>query len=319
MWCFNLMQSSFPYPNNPQHSATLAALWRFTHTTDTKTLTLGYITPSVATALQYLPHHLTSYATSNIEDRTIALTALTPERRSQALDHILSHWRKHSSFDVLKGWRDECYPIYCPTGLLYASIERAAAPLFGVVAYCVYLIGYSVVGESKEPKLWIPRRSKTKQTYAGMLDTTVAGAMVGDESALDCVIREANEEASLSVDLVKEKAKEVGKVSHFGLSTGDPNHGDGEEGVCCPEVGTVFEMESGEGVVPQPKDGEVENFHFWSVAEVKEALERGEFKGNSGAVVVDWLTRRELLGDIDQDVRDKIAQRMRRTLDFPVM
>jgi 8-oxo-dGTP pyrophosphatase MutT (NUDIX family) len=191
--------------------------------------------------------------------------------------------------------------------------------LFGVVAHCVYLIGYSLAGDKRELKLWIPRRSKTKQTYAGMLDVTVAGAMVvGDEDAWNCVSREAFEEASLSVELVGAQAKEVARVSYFGVSTGNPEHGGGEAGLCLPEFGVVFEMKLDEGVVLKPRDGEVEKFYCWGVQEVKEALERGEFKGNSGAVMMDWLQRSGMLGQ-EKDIGAQVIRRMRRVLEFPHM
>jgi isopentenyldiphosphate isomerase len=167
-------------------------------------------------------------------------------------------------------------------------------------------------------KLWIPRRSRTKQTYAGMLDVTVAGAMVVGEGARECVSREAFEEASLPVEMVQEQAAEISRVSYFGMSTGDPRHGVGEEGLCLPEAGVVFEMILDKDIQLKPRDGEVENFYCWSVREVKEALQRGEFKGNSGAVMIDWLEGRGMLGP-EQGIGAQVAQRMRRILEFPHM
>jgi hypothetical protein len=54
------------------------------------------------------------------------------------------------------------------------------------------------------------------------------------------------------------------------------------------------------------------------VQEVKEALERGEFKGNSGAVMVDWLQRSGMLGQ-EKDIGAQVIRRMRRVLEFPHM
>lgn len=234
------------------------------------------------------------------------------------MSQILSFWRESKAFTVLTGWRDESYPIYAPSGILYAGIERAGAPLFGVVAHCVYLICYSVPDNGDEIRLWIPRRSRTKQTYASMLDVTVAGAMVVGEDARECVAREACEEASLPLEMVQEQAKEVARVSYFGMSTGDPRHGGGEKGLCLPEAGVVFEMRLDENVQLNPRDGEVEEFYRWGVPEVTEALLRGEFKGNSGAVLVDWLEGRRMLG-LEKDIASQVAQKMRRILDFPHM
>lgn len=154
-----------------------------------------------------------------------------------------------------------------------------------------------------------------------MLDVTVAGAMPDtDTSTFDCMTREASEEASLPVEMVMEKAREVGRVSYFGVSDGRKEHGGGEKGLCCPEVGAVYEMEVKEGVELWPDDGEVQQFMLLGVEEVKEGLGKGMFKGNSGAVMVDWLRGRGILGDeVDGSVGEIVKARMRRKLEFPVM
>ncbi len=210
---------------------------------------------------------------------------------------------------MLDSWRDEQYPIYAPDHVLYASIERAAAPLFGVVAYCVYLIVNTYVavdaegeggddkGKKKELRIWIPRRSRSKQTWPGMLDSTVAGAMSLGEDVWQCVVREAEEEASLDGTFVKENARLSETVSYFGISDEGKEKGSGEAELCQPECGFVFELQIEEDVVPKPRDGEVEMFYCWTVEEVKMALRKGEFKGNSAAVMVDWLGRKGLLYD----------------------
>jgi hypothetical protein len=102
------------------------------------------------------------------------------------------------------------------------------------------------------------------------------------------------------------------------VSTGDPRHGGGEKGLCLPEAGVVFEMRLDEDVKLNPRDGEVEEFYRWGVPEVTGALLRGEFKGNSGAVMVDWLEKSGMLG-LRKDIATQVSQKMRRVLDFPYM
>jgi 8-oxo-dGTP pyrophosphatase MutT (NUDIX family) len=153
-----------------------------------------------------------------------------------------------------------------------------------------------------------------------MLDTTVAGANTVGESPFECMLREAEEEASLPVSIVREKARGCGQVRYFGLSDGKKEKGGGEEGLCQPECGVVFEIELEEGTVPRPRDGEVEEFYCWSVSEVRAALKRGEFKTNSAGVMVDWLRRHGLLGEgSKREVEAEIERRMRRELEFPLM
>jgi len=315
-----LSQTSFPYPSTRERQLLASNLWRFVHTTSNLTYTLGYITPPVAAALLYLPSNLSTHLLVDINNHTISLTAPTQTSRSASLAIISSYLRGQNSFKILTSWRNEQYPIYSPPQILYATIERSAAPLFGVLAYCVYLIAttHIKVEGKKELRIWTPRRSKNKQTWPGMLDATVAGAMSVGEGAWDCVIREAEEEASLGPAMVKDQARECGQVTYFGMSDGKPEHGGGEEGLMQPECGFVFELELDEGVTPTPRDGEVEEFYCWGVEEVKEALIRGEYKTNSAGVMLDWLARHGQLDD-QVDGYDEIQRRMRRSLDFPLM
>ena len=77
---------------------------------------------------------------------------------------------------MLEGWRDELYPVYGPENQLLFSVERSASTLLGVVTYGVHMTGFvRDEGASHGLKIWVPRRAKTKQTFGGMLDNTVAG------------------------------------------------------------------------------------------------------------------------------------------------
>ena len=67
------------------------------------------------------------------------------------------------------GWRDELYPVSssfseAPLFLM----ERAAAPYFGLKAYGVHVCAY-VENARGVKKMWVARRSKTKQTSPSKL------------------------------------------------------------------------------------------------------------------------------------------------------
>jgi hypothetical protein len=100
----------------------------------------------------------------------------TEEQRSKLVATATTYWRENSTFKVLEGWRDELYPVYGPGNELLFSVERSASVLLGVVTYGVHMTGFvRDDGSSYGLKIWVPRRAKTKQTYGGMLDNTVAG------------------------------------------------------------------------------------------------------------------------------------------------
>ena len=114
------------------------------------------------------------------------------------------------------GWRDELYPIYgdlkTPTGLAFV-MERCATPLFGVLTFGVHLNGY-IRTEQGQLKIWIAKRAKEKPTWPGWLDNTVAGGIPYTSSAMESVVKEAMEEASLPIEIA-EKSVPVGAISYF--------------------------------------------------------------------------------------------------------
>jgi hypothetical protein len=89
--------------------------------------------------------------------------------RSKVVAATAAYLRDNKVFDILSGWRNELYPVYGPKGELLFSIERAASPLFGIATYGVHMDAF-VRDETASYglKVWIPRRSKTKQTYPGV-------------------------------------------------------------------------------------------------------------------------------------------------------
>jgi hypothetical protein len=94
----------------------------------------------------------------------------TATLRSTAMETMFRKWFDTGEpfGDLIAGkmWRNELYPIYYQPFVpsmdnLAFSMERAATPLFGVVTYGVHLTVYT-----SDYRIWIPRRAKTKQTWA---------------------------------------------------------------------------------------------------------------------------------------------------------
>lgn len=114
------------------------------------TTTLGYVLPSVAEVLRGLPSW-----SLNDDERTLTLTTgETEAERSAAVAATTQAMRATGHFHVLKGWRNELYPVYgpAPDKALLFSIERAASPLFGVVSYGVHCTAYTYIDEEEEEK-----------------------------------------------------------------------------------------------------------------------------------------------------------------------
>lgn len=283
---------------------------------DHPTVELGYMLPSVAEVFRGLPDW-------KIDDGDRSITLITgsnePER-TRAVELMTKAMRATEHFKVLKGWRDELYPVYGPKGEVLLSMERSASALFGIATYGCHMTAYTMKTKEggheggKEMHLWVPRRAASKQTYGGMLDNTVAGGIATGESAFESLVREAQEEASLPEEIVRKGAKAVGTVSYFHIR--DQRAG-GETRLLQPECQYVYDLELDNDTVPKPSDDEVEGFELKTVEETKQALRDGEFKPNCAMVLLDFFVRHGIITADDEGYIEMVA-RLHRRLDFPM-
>ena len=234
--------------------------------------------------------------------------------QERIIRETLNRARENNSFKVLEGWRDELYPIHGHNDVLEESVsmERAGSALFGINSFGVHMTLF--VRTPDGMKIWVPRRARSKQTYGGMLDNSVAGGLSTGETPLECVIREASEEASLPGDLVRSSIKPCGTVSYIHMR--DKRAG-GETGLIQPECQYVFDMEVAPDVVLIPGDNEVEEFYLWTVEEVKSSLADGRFKPNCAVVLLDFFIRHGLLTPAGEPDYVEIVSRIHRRLPFP--
>lgn len=273
---------------------------------------LGYMLPSVVEIFRGVAH----WAIDD-DDRTLTLTAgSTAEERSKAVATTLLAMRQLGHFKVLNKWRDELYAVYGQGKELLFNVERSASPLFGVVTYGIHLTAYTRSKDTGEIKIWTPRRARTKQTYGGMLDNAVAGGIASGESPFESLVRECGEEASLPEELVRAKAKAAGVVTYYYIR--DERAG-GETNLMQPECQYVYDLELPEDTLPKPGDDEVEEFYLWSIDEVKQAMENGEFKPNCALVVLDFLIRHGYLTTENEPNFIEIVSRLHRRLEFPTL
>ena len=234
--------------------------------------------------------------------------------QERTIRETLHRARESGIFAVLKGWRNELYPIHGHNDVVEETIsmERAGSALFGMNTYGIHMTLY--VRTSDGVKIWVPRRVKSKQTYGGMLDNSVAGGLSTGETPLECLVREASEEASLSAQLVRSNAMPCGTVSYVHIR--DKRAG-GETGLIQPECQYVYDMEVGADIVPKPGDDEVEDFSLQTVDEVKKSLADGAFKPNCAVVLLDFFIRHGILTPENEPNYAEIASRIHRRLPFP--
>ena len=147
----------------------------------------------------------------------------------------------------IPGWRNERYRIAD-----HFEIERAAARPFGLTTQAVHLNG--IAGE----RMWLARRSPSKQIDPGMLDNLVAGGIGVGFSAQTTLVKEAWEEAGIPAELAR-KAVASGSVSVLREVA---------EGVQSETV-SIYDLELPQDFRPQNQDGEVSEFRCLAFSEVE--------------------------------------------------
>lgn len=191
------------------------------------------------------------------------------------------------------------------------GIERSAFSLFGIIGRGAHMTVYTRTDSGL--KFWIPRRSAKKSTYPNMLDQAVAGGVSRGESPLECIIREAGEEAGLSPEAVREEAVAAGTVSWFNIS--DERAG-GEEGLMNPGILYVYDLEVENEVDFKPVEDDIQKFTLMGLDQVQIALRKGEFKPSCAMVMLDFLIRHGILTAENENDYEEIVSRLHRRLPF---
>lgn len=233
------------------------------------------------------------------------------EERNGIIHGTIIRAREKGALSLLRRWSNEVFPVYGAKKELVLSIERVAAPLFGIVTYGVQLLAYQENAEG--PSIWIARRSEGKRTLPGMLDSTVGGSLPTGEQPFECLVREAEEKASFPPELTRKLAMACGTLSYLNLT--DERSG-GEIGCFSPEVQFLYEMKITNDIVPVPGDNEADEITLMNVTELKESLAKGDFTPANGCVVLDFFIRHGLLTFENEPHFIEIASRLHRVLGF---
>ncbi len=232
-----------------------------------------------------------------LDEETSDNKSLLLSKRSEALQKVLQTMREADSIPALRGWRDETFSVresFHADPLLY--VERAAAVLFGVPAYGVFVNGYCCDANDKPTHLWIGKRSSTKQTWPSRWDSLAAGGLGAGMMPRQAMLNECIEEAGIDESYLKENLKAVSAVSYTGFN--DDGWGLKRDVLFC------FDLQVPDDFVPVPVDGEMESFEKLSVDTVVELLAepiRQEddsdnlWKPNVGVVLIDFFVRHGIL------------------------
>jgi 8-oxo-dGTP pyrophosphatase MutT (NUDIX family) len=181
-------------------------------------------------------------------------------------------------------WRGEAFDVRAvPDGPVLATLDRGALPSFGVQAVGVHL--NALVRRNDGLWLWVARRAPDKLLDPGKLDHLVAGGVPAGLSPMQALLKEGEEEAGLPEALLA-GAAHVGVIDYAMLRA---------EGLRRDRL-HCYDVELPEGFVPEARDGEVEGFELWPLAEaVARVRDTDDFKFNVNLVLIELFQRHGLL------------------------
>ncbi|KAG9307978.1 NUDIX hydrolase domain-like protein [Chiua virens] len=257
----------------------------------------------------------------------------TPSKRTDVVKKLCERWRDSGS--ILqnqigpKQWRNERYPVYrnpfgthvshdpsarkndSDSGNYLFEMERVACSLFGIPTYGVHMTIYYEDVDGGNVRIWTPTRSRTKQTFPGCLDNSVAGGIPCGASVFENLVKESMEEASIEEHIVRAHAKPAGSVSYYHETT---------SGWLQPEVQYVYDLKVPSDLEPsfQPKplDGEVESFDLLPLDVVIAKMKEGLFKTNCAVVLIDFLVRKGYITPDNEPDFMEIVTRMHTRFEF---
>jgi 8-oxo-dGTP pyrophosphatase MutT (NUDIX family) len=237
---------------------------------------VGWLGAELARALAFFPRDI------HFDGRGAALAGrLRGEgQRTTALERIALSLAGRGHFRL----RDEPFDVRAtPDGPVLARVDRGALPPFGLISQGVHVNGF--VRRADGPWLWVGWRSKSKPVAPGQMDNIVAGGIPAGLSPAECLVKEAGEEASLPPEIAA-AAVPAGRLSYVMAN---------EEGL-RRDVLHLYDLELPEGVVPHPRDDEVERFELRPARAVLETvLQGGPVKFNVNLVLIDFALRHGLL------------------------
>lgn len=228
---------------------------------------------------------ISSEVGTNLESRTNAVMSAMTNLRSRG---------------IIKGWRDELYPV-CTN--YYAEpkflVERAAAPFLGIQQFGVHLNGLVIDDNisrvsgfnSSSTRMWIARRSPTKSKYPGMLDHIVAGGQPHGLSIKENLIKECEEEAGIPSNIATQ-CQPAGAINYQTLDPITIN--DTTLNLVSRSVLFCYDLVLPYDFVPTIIDGEVQHFFKWTLDEVAESMSPDfvdPIKPNCYLVIIDFLLR----------------------------
>lgn len=127
------------------------------------------------------------------------------------LNRWLAEWAESlKSQGLLPGWRAETVHLYgASEAAPLLEVERSLLRPLGLMLRSVQVNVFTF--QDKRLKVWVARRSEGKAVDPGKIDSLVGGGITGDETPLQTLLRECQEEAGIARAMAR-RAVPVGVV-----------------------------------------------------------------------------------------------------------
>ena len=245
---------------------------------------VGWLSPDLAQALTFFPRDFHFDA----DGVSLAGRLRSPGTRTEALATVARSLAGRGYLSI----RGEPFDVRAtPEGPVLAQLDRGAIPAFGVTAAGVHLNG--LVRRADGLHIWVGVRSRSKKVAPGQLDHLVAGGIPAGLSPEECLVKEAEEEASLPAELAV-RAKRTARLSYIMRN---------DQGM-RRDILHAFDLELPEDFLPKPNDGEVERFELWPAQRLFEAVrDTDDVKFNVNLVLIDLFLREGLIDPTGEEGR----------------
>ena len=209
------------------------------------------------------------------------------------MNETLEWEREKGTLKALITWKGEMCNVYGPDGEVVVSMDKAAAPLFGIITYSVQMC---VISKTlKGVMFWAAQRSQHNLRHAGMLEHFVSGPLKAGERPIDGIVRLATQNTFMPEEFIRAKARPRGTLTYNELT--HPLVRD-ECTLLQPQVQYVYEIVAEQPIIPVARGLQVSNFHVLRAQELLQALQNRMF--TAGAVMT-WVDAFVRNGNIDAD------------------
>jgi 8-oxo-dGTP pyrophosphatase MutT (NUDIX family) len=199
---------------------------------------------------------------------------------------------------LVRGWREELFPLYDPATLQpLARMERAATRFWGTLTLGAHATGYVSDSAGRPTHLWIAQRAFDKATDPGKFDNLIGGGVPDGQTPWQTLIREGWEEAGLSEALLRDAV--AGPVLEL--------RRDIPEGLQHERL-YGYDLRLPAGLRPHNQDGEVAGFDCLPLAAALDLAAGDAMTVDAALVTLDFALRHALL---PRPLMQRLDERMR--------